>query len=195
MTALNTTPAEARRSKIVAVLAAAQAPLSGSVLGRQLGVSRQIVVQDIALLRERGEKIVSTNRGYVLERGTGAGPMAAPAAPARPTRLFKCHHSVEDTARELQLIVDVGGCVEDVLVNHRIYGVVSSRLGIACRRDVERFMAELAAGTSAPLMQVTSGYHFHHVSAPSEEVLDEIAAELGAQGFLAPLAPYERDLA
>ena len=173
---------EARRERILEALRTSDGPLSGAVLAEACGVSRQVVVTDVALLRERGAKVVATNRGYVLAR-EGA---------ARPTRLFKCRHAAGETADELTCIVDAGGCVEDVFVNHRVYGKVSSPLGLASRRDVARFMDELASGVSAPLMQVTDGYHFHHVSAPSEEALDEIAAVLEGRGYLAEPSPYER---
>ena len=172
---------DARRARIVEALASASGPLSGTALAEKCGVSRQVVVQDVALLRERGEKIVSTNRGYVLLADD----------PARPTRLFKCRHTAEQTADELTCVVDLGGRVEDVFVNHRVYGVVSSALGVGSRRDVERFMAELASGVSSPLLEVTSGYHFHHVSAASEEVLDEVGRALAARGYLAELSDYE----
>lgn len=178
------TPADARREKIVEVLAAAKGPLSGSALGEACGVSRQVVVQDVALLRSRGVNVLSTSRGYVLMAASGQ---------RRPTRLFKCRHTVEQTEEELNCIVDVGACVEDVFVNHRVYGKLTTQLGIACRRDVARFMADIRSGKSSPLMQITSGYHFHHVSAPSEQVLDEVGAELAMRGFLAEPTDYERD--
>ena len=172
---------EARRREILGALAGAAGPLSGTALAERCGVSRQVVVQDVALLRERGEKIVSTNRGYVL--------LAASAA--RPTRLFKCRHTAAQTADELTCVVDLGGRVEDVFVNHRVYGKVSSALGISSRRDVERFTAELASGVSAPLLEVTSGYHFHHVSAEGEAVLDEVERALAARGYLVEPTAYE----
>lgn len=172
---------EARRARIVSALEAADGAVPGAELARACGVSRQVVVTDVALLRERGVGIVSTNRGYVLER-----------AASRPRRLFKCRHRVEETADELTCVVDLGGCVEDVFVNHRVYGKVSSRLDVASRRDVARFVGELRSGSSSPLMQVTSGYHFHHVSAPSEEALDEIGRALAARGWLVEPTDYER---
>ena len=43
-------------------------------------------------------------------------------------------------------------------------------------------------------MHVTSGYHFHHVSADSEDILDEIALELGSLGFLVERMDYEQDM-
>lgn len=169
-----------RRNQILKTLTSAEAPIPGAALASAAGVSRQVVVQDIALLRSRGWPIQSTNRGYVVEREA-----------TRPSRLFKCRHSVEETPDELNLIVDLGGHVRDVLVNHRVYGRLSCELGIASRRDVRTYMEAIRSGKSSPLMLITSGYHFHHVTAESEEVLDEIERALGEAGFLAQKSEFE----
>lgn len=171
-----------RREQILGALTSAAAPTSGAALAQAAGVSRQVVVQDIALLRGQGWPIQSTNRGYVIEREA-----------TRPSRLFKCHHTVEQTPEELNLIVDLGGHVRDVLVNHRVYGRLSCELGIACRRDVRAYMDQIHSGKSSPLMLITSGYHFHHVAADSEEALDEIEAALAGAGFLAEKTDFERE--
>lgn len=175
-----------RREALVEALQGAAEPLSGAALAKRFGVSRQVIVQDVALLRSQGRRVLSTNRGYVL------GP-AAPAAPGRPARLFKTCHTVEQTADELTCIVDLGGRVEDVQVNHRAYGRLRAPLGIASRRDVAAFMHDIETGKSSPLMTVTSGYHFHTVTAEAPEILDEIGAALAARGYLADLLPYEQE--
>ena len=176
---------EERRRALTAELAAAAAPVAGAELARRLGVSRQVIVQDVALLRSRGTQVLSTNRGYVL------APAPA-AAPARPRRVFKTCHTAEQTRDELTCIVDLGARVEDVQVNHRAYGRLRAPLGIASRRDVDAFIHDIETGKSSPLMTVTSGYHFHTVSADAEEILDEVAAALAARGYLAKLMPYEQ---
>ena len=173
---------EVRREEILKALTSADAPMAGASLAQAVGVSRQVVVQDIALLRLQGWPINSTNRGYVLEREA-----------TRPTRLFKCHHSVEQTADELNLIVDLGGHVRDVLVNHRVYGKLSCELGIASRRDVRAYIDQIHSGKSSPLMLITSGYHFHHVVADSAEDLDAIGEALAEHGWLVPMSDYERE--
>ena len=126
--------ARERRRAIMAVLEGAKGPVSGSALAREVGVSRQIVVQDIALLRADGHDIVATNRGYVLQE--------APSSPAVPTRLVKVRHSVEQAGDELTSIVDAGGAVLNVIVNHRVYGKITADLDIRNRRDVERYLRE-----------------------------------------------------
>lgn len=174
-----------RRNHIVAQLRDASAPVSGAALARTAGVSRQVIVQDIALLRADGHDIVATNRGYVLREGAGV--------PAVPTRLIKVRHTVDQLQDELTTIVDLGGAVLNVMVNHRAYGQITANLDIRSRRDIARYLHDIQSGKSTPLMTVTSGYHFHRIAADSEEALDEIEAALAAKGYLAEVLPYEMD--
>ena len=176
-----------RRDAIMAELQGASRPVSGSALAKAVGVSRQVVVQDIALLRADGHDIVATNRGYVLREGAGE--------PAVPTRLVKVRHTQEEMADELTSIVDMGGAVLNVIVNHRVYGKITADLDIRNRRDVERYLDAIASGKSFPLLTVTSGYHFHRIAADNEVTLDEIEEMLRAKGYLVDLMPYEDDLA
>lgn len=55
-----------RRTKILEILRSSKQAVTGTELAKQLGVSRQIVVQDIALLRATDKNILSTNKGYIL---------------------------------------------------------------------------------------------------------------------------------
>ena len=175
--------AEERRVKILQLLQETQMPLSGSALARRLGVSRQIIVQDMALLRAGNElEIISTYQGYMLSKGK-----------TRATRVFKVRHGAERTREELQQIVDLGGRVEDVFVYHSVYGVVRGQLSIASRKDVDDFMDRLSASRSAPLMQITDDFHYHTVTADNEKILDQIESRLQELGFLAPLREYEPD--
>lgn len=170
-----------RRKKILELIRQSKNALSGKTLGIKTGVSRQVVVQDIALLRTEGYPIVSTARGYILDE------------PSLSTRLFKVCHTTEQTEDELTTIVDLGGSIIDVIVNHRIYGKVTAPLSIKNRRDVQDFMHNIKSGKSTPLLNVTSGYHFHHVAAEHEYILDEIEDALRKKQFLTELLPYEKD--
>lgn len=170
-----------RRKKILSLMRQSSQPLSGGSLGKATGVSRQVVVQDIALLRTEGHPIIATARGYLLDE------------PNQLTRLFKVCHTNEQTQEELTTIVDLGGCVLDVMVNHRIYGKMSAPLNIKNRRDIQVFMNNLKTGKSTPLLNVTSGYHFHQIAADSDEILDEIEEALRKKNFLSELLPYEKE--
>ena len=97
----------------------------------------------------------------------------------------------EQVEDELTTIVDLGGCVVNVMVNHRVYGKLNAPLNIKSRRDVQSFINDLKTAKSTPLLNVTSGYHFHRINAESEEVLDEIEEALKRKGYLAQLLPYE----
>lgn len=163
---------EERREKLSALLKEGLGALSASALAETFGVSRQVIVQDIALLRAAGEPIVSTHRGYLC---TAEKPVS---------RVFKVNHSDEDMGDELNLIVGLGGRVEDVFVNHRIYGTLSAPLNIGTEVQVKEFLRSISGGASRPLKNVTGGYHYHTVTADSEETLDYIGAALRKRGYL-----------
>lgn len=171
---------EIRRSEILQKLQNSGRAISGNALAKTFGVSRQVIVQDIALLRAQGIHITPTNRGYLLERSTG-----------RATRVFKVIHTEEEVEDELTRIVDLGGTIKDVFIYHRVYGVVRGKLNIRSRLDVSHYMAEMHGGKSRLLSRSTSGYHYHTVMADSEEILDVIQEELQKNNYLAPLQPEE----
>ena len=168
-----------RRENIIQDLAGAASAVSAGTLASRYGVSRQVIVQDIALLRANGENIQSTPKGYLLLRS------------AQKSRVFKSFHSDEATEEELTSIVDLGGCVEDVFIYHRAYGVIRATLNIRSRLDIRRFLKNVSEGKSTFLKNTTSGYHYHTVTAENEEILDLIQESLKERGFLAPLTNYE----
>ena len=163
---------DARRQELLRLISKSQKPISGTELAQTLHVSRQVIVQDIALLRASGYDIISTNRGYVLEGQTCA------------ERVFKVRHTDEQLETELCTIVDLGGQVKNVMVNHKVYGHIEAELGITSRRKVKEFLADIESGKSTPLKNITSDYHYHTVTADSEETLGMIEEELRKLGFL-----------
>ena len=175
------TEGEKRRSQIIKILKDSKSPVSGTKLAKVLKVSRQVIVQDMALLRAQRMQILSTYKGYFLDA----------AVKEQYVRIFRVHHDTEHTLDELQLIVDYGGHVEDVFVYHKIYGIVRADLHIASRNDIKEFLGDLKNGHSALLKNITSDYHYHTVSAPSEKLLDLIQGKLQERGFLAELKDYE----
>ena len=189
------TKAQTRREALLRLLRESSAPLAGGALAEQLGVSRQIIVQDIALLREAGANIVATTKGYVLADAASAAeqPESADAEGAEPfERTFKVHHGVEQTKHELETIISAGGRVKNVSISHRAYGRVTAPLDIATQADIDRFMQDIGSGKSSPLCTATSGYHYHLIAADSEEALETIGRALADEGYLAPLLPHEQ---
>lgn len=168
-----------RREQIRRILEQSKEPVAGSDLAKQLDVSRQIVVQDIALLRANGLVITATNRGYILQE-TG-----------NVSRVFKVLHTDEQVEEELNLYVDLGAKVEDVFVYHKVYGVIRAEMNIKSRKDVRKYMEDISSGKSTNLMKLTSNYHYHKIVAEDEQTLDLIQQELQEKGFLAQLQEYE----
>ena len=168
-----------RRERILQILSDSTSPISGANLAKQLNVSRQVIVQDMALLRANGSDIVSTNLGYVLNEKTIA------------ERVLKVIHTEDEVEEELNIIIDLGGIVKDVFVYHKAYGVVRADMNIRFRKDVKTFVDNIKSGKSSLLMNVTSGYHYHTILAENEETLDMIFDALSERGFLAALQDYE----
>ena len=169
---------EERRGRIIQLLRDRKSPLPGTELAKQLSVSRQAIVSDIALLRANGVDIISTNRGYLMHGG-------------KESRVFKVRHEDDEAEKELTCIVDLGGEVQDVFVRHRVYGILRAEMHIRSRMDISRYMEDIASGKSSLLKNVTSGYHYHTITADSEEILDMIQERLQEYGFLAKLQDYE----
>ena len=162
---------EERRKQLLNILSSSNNPISGGTLSKELNVSRQIIVQDISLLRANGATIFSTNKGYLLQEDR------------KYSRVFKVYHTDDQVEEELSTIVDAGGQIRDVFVYHKVYGVLKADMGIKSRRDIRAYMEEISTGKSSLLKNVTSGYHYHTIDAESEEILDAIHRPLGARSL------------
>lgn len=163
-----------RRNEILQIISKASGPVSGTQLSKTLGVSRQIIVQDIALLRASNRNIISTNKGYTIYEDNKENAK----------RIFYVSHNDLSVGDELNTIVDNGGRVLDVVVEHEIYGQISVDLVINSRRDVNEFLWKMSATKDKPLSVLTSGEHYHTVIADNESTLDDIEKALREKGYL-----------
>ena len=170
---------EERRKKLYQLISDSKEPVSGTSLAKVLHVSRQVIVQDIALLRANGVEILSMNKGYLLQERT------------YKKRVLKVIHEDDEVDAELKAIVDLGGKVEDVFVYHKVYGVIRAPMHISSRKDIKKYMEEISSGKSSFLKNVTAGYHYHTITAESEETLNQIQQQLQEMGFLAKLQDDE----
>ncbi|MBE5921693.1 MAG: transcription repressor NadR [Lachnospiraceae bacterium] len=161
---------EERRKQILRMIE--METISGTKLAQQFHVSRQVIVQDIALLRSAGADIISTNRGYMLQCHN------------RAQRVFAVKHSDAEIERELKIMVDAGGFVEDVIITHEVYGDIRAELNIGSRKQVQEFIADMQSGMAVPLKNLTEDEHRHTVTAESEDVLCFIEDELRRVGIL-----------
>ena len=171
-----------RRESILEILSKADTPVAARELAARFGVSRQVIVQDLAVIRASHLHIISTYRGYVMQQDE-----------AGSTREFKVRHRPDQTQEELNLIVDHGGCVRNISISHRVYGRMTADLDIRCRQDVQEFLKALEDAPSTFLSTATDGYHYHLVEAANTERLDQIEQALEQAGFLVPLQPWEQE--
>ena len=172
-----TTDGSKRREELIAYLSDRTEPVNGSDLAAYFGVSRQIIVQDIALLRARNQEILSTNKGYLLFR-----PLSAKQG---VSSVIRTQHSAAQTFTEMHIILEYGGQIRDVFVEHDLYGEIRSDLIIETLQDAEEFCEKMKHSTSRPLKELTGDCHYHTITAPSEKVLQLIRKDLKAAGLLA----------
>ncbi|MDR0519372.1 MAG: transcription repressor NadR [Clostridiales Family XIII bacterium] len=185
---MNNSGAE-RRKKILEAISADDRPLSASALADSMGVSRQAIVGDVAILRASGHSIIATARGYMMER-----PCAG-----RYSGRVAVKHSRTRTRSELMAIVRAGGVVVDVTVTHPFYGDLTGSLNLATPQDVDEFITCIGGGRAgggktggsndnaekgALLSDLTGGIHMHTISCESRDVFDAIVSELSRMGIL-----------
>ncbi len=160
-----------RRTQIIEIIKNAAGPISASMLAAQLNVSRQIIVGDIALLRASGQNISATPRGYVFESEESQQAFGY-------IGLIACKHDEEKLVEELYAIVDFGGTVIDVTIEHSTYGQISGRLDIASRHDADEFINKLKLSQSKPLSDLTDGIHLHQIGCRDKHSFDLIVKTL-----------------
>ncbi len=162
-----------RRKAIVNLLLSSNEAISGGKLSEEFGVSRQIIVQDISVLKGSGHEILSTHNGYIIQKSS------------LKERVFKVYHTTEQTEDELTAIVNLSGTVVDVFVWHKVYGKMTAPLNIFSTMHIKQFIEGVRSGKSTELMNITGGYHYHTVRADSEEILDRIQSSLESRGYIA----------
>ncbi|MDF2821318.1 MAG: transcription repressor NadR [Clostridiales bacterium] len=167
-----------RRDAIINILRDTEQSVSATTLANNFDVSRQIVVGDIALLRASGEDIIATPRGYVLQ-----SPSKLLNSKIYKTIACK-HHQNDSLADELFIIVDNGGTVIDVIVDHPVYGQISGQLQISTRHDVEEFLKKFKKSNVVPLSELTDGIHLHTIGCVNEDQYYRIIEKLSEKGIL-----------
>ncbi|MCD7032938.1 transcription repressor NadR [Metabacillus sp. GX 13764] len=172
----NKVTGEERRKKLLEWLTQSDHPLTGSGLAKKTNVSRQVIVQDISLLKAKNHPIMATSQGYVYVKEN------------RPhfqfEKIVASYHAPEATADELNLIVDHGVTVKDVIVEHPVYGDLTASIMVSSRKEAEEFIQKIQSTNAAYLSQLTEGLHLHTLSSDSEEKLDQAAKALDEAGFL-----------
>ena len=167
---------EERRAQILEILKEQGPPLSGTALAKHFRVSRQVIVQDIALMRAENHSILSTNKGYLYRTEATEN--------TQPKRVFYVKHTTDQVLEEFRTVIELGGKILDVAVEHEIYGQIRVDLLIETDQDAVEFSERLGRCRDNPLKVLTDDCHYHTVAAPSEKLLDLIQQDLAKKGFL-----------
>ncbi|MCZ8542116.1 transcription repressor NadR [Psychrobacillus psychrodurans] len=164
-----------RRDWIFSYLKQQQAPVTGTELAKLTNVSRQVIVNDITLLKAMNASIMSTSQGYIVLSDEGTSYIQ---------RRVACNHQSIHSEDELLTLVDAGVTVENVTIEHPVYGEITSSIMVANRHDVEMFLKKVR-DTEAPfLLELTAGIHLHLLSAPTEEILNRGISAIREKGYL-----------
>lgn len=167
---------EERRNVLLTTLKREKQPITGGELAKIANVSRQVIVNDMNLLKARNEPIISTSQGYLYIK------------PNNEHHLFErkivCLHSIEETEDEMMSIVDCGVTINNVIVEHPLYGEITASIMVSNRLEVERFVQRVKETNASLLADLTNGTHLHVISAQSTEQLDQAEEVLRKKGYL-----------
>ncbi|WP_214827610.1 transcription repressor NadR [Exiguobacterium algae] len=167
---------EERRRTLLQLIESSTEPITGSELARQVSVSRQVIVQDLSLLKAKGHQIVATARGYVY--------LQHDVNPSVFTKKVVCRHTADEMETEMNAIVDEGVTLRDVIIDHPVYGSLTGQLMVKSRRDVRAFLERVKTHGASPLSHLTGGLHIHTLEADHKEALDAAIEELDRLGIL-----------
>ena len=164
---------EERRRKIIDLLSKSDSEISGDQIAGILGVTRQIIVQDIGVLRSMNYNIISLARGYkLMKKNDGI------------KRIIAVKHSKEKIKEELMCVVQNGGRVLDVIVEHPIYGEIKGNINVSNEDEVEKFMGMIETSVAMPLLSLSNGVHLHTIEAKDEETINRIILALDRKKFI-----------
>ena len=167
-----------RRQYIKEALLKSEEPLTASYLANELSVSRQIIVGDVSILRASGLDIVATSRGYIMSSSSDTDSFLF-------VGMLACKHTSEQLRDELYTMVDYGGTVIDVSIEHAIYGELCGKLDLSSRHDVDLFMSKVEnEKNSAPICSLTGGVHLHRIGCKDKATFELIKTNLHDKGIV-----------
>lgn len=165
---------QARRKEIMRLLEDAEGYITAQKMADKFGVTRQVIVSDIGVLRAGGNKIVAAKSGYCIDRMDDG----------MITDSIVCRHSAEDTLKEFYIVLECGGIICNVIIEHPIYGQIGADLNIRSRSDADAFVLKAKASKASQLSELTDGLHIHTVKVPTQEAYEEMRRRLSEAGIL-----------
>ncbi|WP_249872339.1 transcription repressor NadR [Oceanobacillus saliphilus] len=165
-----------RQQLIIETLKRARRPVSGSDFACKANVSRQVIVQDVSILKAKNEPIIATSQGYLYLKEEKEDILER--------KVIACKHGAEQTQEELYLIVDHGITIKDVIVEHAVYGDLTASICVSNRREVDQFLEKINAADAPYLSSLTDGVHLHTLEADSMDKIEAACQDLKKAGIL-----------
>lgn len=166
-----------RRKSLITWLKEVKTPITGTELAKRANVSRQVIVQDISLLKAQDHPIIATSNGYLYMQNTDKDQKQF-------ERVIACNHDSSRTKEELYTIVDFGVTVKDVSIEHPVYGDLKASLLVSSRADVDQFVKRIEEENAPYLLELTGGVHNHTITAYKEQKIEQAVEALERKNFL-----------
>lgn len=162
-----------RRKEIISHIAKISRPIKGVELANIFGVTRQVIVKDIAIIRAAGVNIIATPEGYMITKEE-----------SRYKKVLALFHKEEEMVSELEIVIKFGGIIEDVIIEHPIYGEIKANLMIRNLNDLDNFIDLYRKNKAKPLSALTEGIHLHTISTDNEQDMQLIIENLEKAGYI-----------
>jgi len=162
-----------RRDNIINLLLEANEPMKGNVIAKKYSVTRQVIVKDIAILRAKGKNIIATPDGYIVNKNEN-----------KVKSIIAVTHNEEEMFDEMGIIIKYGGTIEDVIVEHPLYGEITAMLMIKNYNELNKFVQKYQEQRARLLSVLTNGVHLHTISAENEDDINLIISELKKRNFI-----------
>lgn len=162
-----------RRDDIVKLLLDSSSPIKGTDIAEKYDVTRQVIVRDIAILRAKGINIMATPDGYIVNRNDG-----------KVKTIIAVNHKESEMFEEMSTVVKYGGIIEDVIVEHPLYGEIKGVLMVKNLNELNKFINKYNNQKARLLSVLTNGVHLHTIAADTSEDIEGIISELKAKNFI-----------
>lgn len=169
-----------RQHLILTTLQKADDPITASEFANIANVSRQVIVQDVSILKAKNEPVIATSQGYMYLGNEESDHLNR--------KTIVVNHTPEQTAEELYILVDYGVTVKDVKVEHPVYGDLTASIQVSSRKEVDWFLKKLACSNASHLSTLTNGLHLHTLEADSIGKIEAACKELDKAGILVQYA-------
>lgn len=177
--------AKARQGLIMNHLKEMERPITAGEFAKQTNVSRQVIVQDVSILKAKNKPIIATSRGYMLINQGETN---------LHRRVVVCKHTAEQTLEELHIIVDQGVTVKDVIVEHGVYGDITASIMVSSRAETDQFVKKINVADASYLSSLTAGIHLHTLEADRMDKIEAACHALNEAGILVNDVPTNSNL-